>query len=71
MATRSTRKDPAPVTGDDLCAEHFPHGWASVELVVPDAATVSCEHGSFYHPERYRPAADTAEAGEVEAPPEE
>ncbi len=60
MATAAGRKGASsktPGTGE-LCREHFPNGWAGVEAIVPDAATVSCEHGPFYHPERYTPPAD-------------
>lgn len=32
---------------EELCEEHFPHGWSHVD---PQFAAVGCEHGSFDRP---------------------
>lgn len=44
---------------EELCAEHFPHGWSHVE---PQFAAVGCEHGS------YKRAAEEAPPAPAETP---
>jgi hypothetical protein len=58
MPPRAKKTDTSSDTTAELCRRCFPNGWAGVEAVVPDAATVSCEHGSYYHPDRYIAPAD-------------
>ena len=37
---------------EELCKEHFPHGWSHVE---PQFAAVGCEHGSYERPAEQAP----------------
>lgn len=51
MAARKTSPKPADTAdenAEELCPEHYPHGW---DTVPEDFAGVGCEHGSWTRPE--------------------